>query len=321
MNKPLKRLLWTGAAVAVPVTVNSIIASRAQPMEQPLPGDIGYYDWIEGRVAFYRLGQGSPLLLVHNPNAAGSSWEWRKVFPELANRYTVYAIDLLGFGLSEKPDIDYSGAMLADLLHDFIQDVIGRRTHAVGSGLSSSYLVNAAVRRPEIIEHLVLVNPTGTTSMASPTVEGLTWAALRSPILGTSIYNTMVSMAGIENELLQHVYYNPCSVSPDIVQSLHASAHQHGSQFAAAAFISGRLDLPMRMAFSDISQPVLMIWGAEAFYTPLSDSVDLLYRHPQAQLVVLERCGMLPHDEKAGEFIRLVRDFLPQIGEAEEEAA
>jgi pimeloyl-ACP methyl ester carboxylesterase len=131
----------------------------------------------------------------------------------------------------------------------------------------------------------------------------------------------MMSMAGIESYLKERVYYDPTFVSPDMVRFLHSCAHQRGSQFGAAAFIAGRLDLPMRMAFSDISQPVLMVWGADAFYTPLSDSVDLLYRHPQAQLVVLEHCGMLPQDEKAGEFIRLVRDFLPQIGEAEEEAA
>ena len=161
MNKSLKSLLLAGAAVAIPATVNAIIAYRAGQMTQPLPGDVAYYDWVYGRVAYYRMGQGMPLVLVHHPNAGSSSWEWRKVFPALANHYTVHAIDLLGFGLSDKPDVPYSGRMYADLLHDFLQDVIVEPADAIGSALGASYVVNAAVRRPESLRRLMLVNPTG----------------------------------------------------------------------------------------------------------------------------------------------------------------
>ncbi len=88
MKKSLKSLLLAGAAVAIPATVNAMIAYRAGHMEQPLPGEVAYYDWVYGRVAYYRMGQELRWLLVHHPNAGGSSWEWRKVFPTLANQYT-----------------------------------------------------------------------------------------------------------------------------------------------------------------------------------------------------------------------------------------
>jgi pimeloyl-ACP methyl ester carboxylesterase len=312
MNRSTKGLIWAGAAVAVPAAINAVIASRAGRAEQPLPGDIAYYDWAYGRVAYYRLGIGDPLLLVHNPNAGGSAWEWRKVFPELANRYTVYAIDLLGYGLSEKPNIDYTGAIFADLVNDFLIDVIDRPADVVGSALSASYLVNTAVRRPESIKHLALTNPTGAATRVPDALAGVARSVVRSPLLGTSIYNGMVSMSGIRNELMRHLYYDPDFATPDVVNYLYTAAHQPGSRNAAAALLAGRLDLPMRMAFADLTQPVLLVWGRQAYYTPDSDAADLLYRHPQARLEILDECGMLPQDEKAGEFIRLVTDFLSQ---------
>lgn len=310
MNRPLKGLLWAGAALAVPAAVNALIASRIGHLEQPLPGDVGYYDWIYGRVAFYRMGQGSPVLLVHSPYAGASSWEWRKIFPALAMQHTVYALDLLGFGLSEKPSIAYSGRLYAELLHDFLQDVIGERADAIGSALSASYLVNVAVRRPESLQHLVLVNPTGVTTNWQAGMAGVTWSALRAPVLGTSLYNALVASPNIERELLEHVYFDPTAITPETVSQLYTAAHQPGSKYAATAFITGRLDLPMRQAFSSLSQPVLLVWGREAYYTPITDAADLLFRHPQARMVILDECGMLPHDEKAGDFLLLVRDFL-----------
>jgi pimeloyl-ACP methyl ester carboxylesterase len=310
MNKSLRNLLLAGAAVAVPATINAVIASRAGQAEQPLPGDLGYYDWVHGRVAFYRLGQGPPLVLLHHPNAGGSSWEWRKVFPALANQHTVYALDLLGFGLSEKPNVPYSGRMLAELVHDFLEDVVVEPAHAIGSGLSAAYLVNVAVRRPSCLQKLVLVNPTGMAAMSVQPVEQAAWSALRSPVLGTSLYNAIMSRKSLAEELRRHIYYDPAMVAPAVVNDLYTFAHQPGSQYSAAAYFAGRLSLPMRLAFSSLEQPALLVWGRDAYYTPVGDAMDLLYRHPQAQLEIIDECGMIPHDEKAGEFLLVTEKFL-----------
>lgn len=318
MNKSLRNLLLAGAAVAVPATINALIASRVGRAEQPLPGDLAYYDWVYGRVAYYRMGQGRPLVLIHNPNAGGSSWEWRKVFPELANHYTVFALDLLGFGLSDKPNVDYSGRMMGELVHDFLEDVIPAPASAIGSGLGASYLVNTAVRHPDRLQKLVLVNPTGMAAMAAPPVEAVTWGVMRTPVLGTSVYNAMMSRQAMLEELRRHVYYDPAMVTDAVLNDLYTFAHQPGSRYAVAAFLSGRLSLPMRLAFSSLSLSTLLIWGRDAYYTPVADAADLLYRHPQAKLEILDECGMIPHDEKAGEFLTLVEDFLQQ---GEEQAA
>ncbi len=321
MNRSMRRLFLAGAVVAVPAAINAVIAAHAASMEQQLPGEIGYYDWVHGRVAYYRLGQGPPLLLVHNPHAGGSAWEWRKVFPELANRYTVYALDLLGFGLSDKPNIAYSGVIYADLVHDFLEDVVHEPAIGIGSALGASYLVNVAVRRPERMARLVLANPLGTTMTESPIIERAAWEILHTPVLGETIYNAMTARAQLERELRQHMYFDPAMVTRDVVRTVNAFAHLPGSRFAASAFITGRLDLPIRLAFAALTQPVLLVWGREAYYAPVADAADLLYRAPQARLEIIDECGMLPHDEKAGEFLSMVKVFLAEPAGGEERAA
>ena len=312
MNRSTKGLLAAGLAVAVPAVVNAVIAARTPEVTTPLPGDLGYYDWVYGRVAFYRLGQGAPLLLIHSPYPGSSAWEWRKLFPALANEFTVYALDLLGFGLSDKPNVPYSGRMYAELTHDFLQDVVGQRADAIGSALGCSYLVNTAVRRPELLRRLVLANPIGASSALPAYREFIAWNALRSPILGTALYNSLVTAGNIEQELITHYYYDASMVTLDVVDTLYAFAHQPGSQYAAAAFMTGRLGLPLRLAFSSLTQPVLLLWSRDAYYTPIIEAADLLYRHPETRLEIIEECGMLPHDEKAGEVIHLVSDFLSE---------
>ncbi|HEY3415471.1 MAG TPA: hypothetical protein VGM23_01190, partial [Armatimonadota bacterium] len=143
------------------------------------------------------------------------------------------------------------------------------------------------------------------------------WTAFHVPVVGTSTYFAMMTMHGIERELKEHIYADPTLVTPEMVEQLYIASHQPGGQYAAAAYLSGRLDLPMRLAFADLDRPTLLVWGRDAYYTPLTDAADLLYRSPQAKLEILNDCGMLPHDEKAGEFIRLARDFLSETSAGE----
>jgi len=133
---------------------------------------------------------------------------------------------------------------------------------------------------------------------------------LRTPVVGTSVYYALVSSQAIERELRTHIYYDPAMVTPAVVQDQYTFAHQPGSQYAAAAFLAGRLSLPMRLAFSSLESPTLLLWGRDAYYTPVGDAMDLLYRCPAARLEVLDDCGMLPHDERAGEFLSRVNPFL-----------
>src|ERR1051325_5545728 len=110
MNRTLKWLLFGAAVVAIPAIVNEVIFMRRRPLESldGLEGEFFEYPWRWGRVAYHVKGSGPPLLLIHGIYAGASSYEWRNNFDALCEDFTVYALDLLGFGASDKPEAQYT---------------------------------------------------------------------------------------------------------------------------------------------------------------------------------------------------------------------
>ena len=79
------------------------------------------YRWRLGNIHYTKIGEGKPLLLVHDLEPASSSYEWHEVRKKLSKDHTVYTIDLLGFGRSEKPNLTYTNYLYVQLLSDFIK--------------------------------------------------------------------------------------------------------------------------------------------------------------------------------------------------------
>ena len=82
------------------------------------------YHWRYGDISYSVTGEGKPVLLVHNLKEDSSSIEWSEIIPKLSRSNTVYAIDLLGCGLSDRPNITYTSYMYTQLINDFIRNVI-----------------------------------------------------------------------------------------------------------------------------------------------------------------------------------------------------
>src|SRR5512146_3207812 len=89
--------------------------------ETALSGETGYYPWTQGSLRYTVKGRGEPLALIHGIYPGASSFEYRKVFDRLAERYRVFALDLLGFGQSGRPAIDYTPALYVELIEDFLR--------------------------------------------------------------------------------------------------------------------------------------------------------------------------------------------------------
>lgn len=79
-------------------------------------------------VYYTKEGTGKPLLLIHDLDTCTSGYEWKQLIPFLSNKYTVYTIDLLGFGRSEKANMTYTNFLYVQLISDFIKSEIGHRT-------------------------------------------------------------------------------------------------------------------------------------------------------------------------------------------------
>jgi pimeloyl-ACP methyl ester carboxylesterase len=295
-------------------TAGLVLLNRSLELDDlppTLPGRMLDWDWRHGRVRYTTLGEGPPLVLLHGVHAAASSFEMRKIFEPLADRFTVYAPDLLGFGKSDRPPLEYSGELYADLVTDFLDQAVGGPCAIVASSLSSAYAVAAAVRRPTLVNRLVFICPTGAAraTRSDALAETLYWF-LRLPIQGRAAFNALVSRPSIRSYLRRQAYFDPSHATEQVVEQNWATAHQPNARFAPAAFLGGRLDFPLRPYFVRLSQPTLLVWGEDARCPPVSEGRSLEALNARSTLHVVERCGMLPHDERADHFLGLVRPFL-----------
>jgi pimeloyl-ACP methyl ester carboxylesterase len=309
--------LFLGCALVGLEAFNTWLAWQAGPLHSALPGSTRFYRWPRDEQpisVFYKtIGKsGPPLVLVHGVDAAASSDEWRAVAGALAETHRVVAVDLPGFGLSDRPNLAYQAADYVDFLDDFLRDVLGEPATIVGSSLSAAYAIAVTARSPERVRSLLLVCPTGLEHLADPpkTWQRALGILLRLPIVGAAAFNALVSRRAIGYFLGERTFANPSLVTPEVVDAYYRASHQEGARFAPAAFVSGALNLSVRETYPSLTQPVFIIWGRDARITPVSDANLFIQTRRQTRLKVLDRCGLLPHVEKAEAFLEIARQAL-----------
>ena len=299
------KVLGAGAMVALNRRL------RLDDLPPTLPGRNHDWAWREGRVRYTTLGDGPPLVLLHGIHAAASSFEMRQVFEPLARHFAVYAVDLLGFGKSERPPTHYTGELYGELLQDFLDRVVGGPAAIVASSLGAAYAASSAARRPETVDRLVLICPTGEAGITSSGLRSeLVYWALRAPVHGEALFNGLVSRPSLRRFLEKGAYAAPARVTDALVDQHWATAHQPNARYAPAAFIGRRLNFPLLARLARVKQPTLLVWGREAGFTPLSEAAALQNANPRARLEVIEDAGMLPHEEQADRFLEIVVPFL-----------
>ncbi|HYH87433.1 MAG TPA: alpha/beta fold hydrolase [Pyrinomonadaceae bacterium] len=315
LQKFLKGIVAGGAAsVAALAAVNAAVARDVpEPETGALGGEAGSYDWKHGHIFYRHAGPDNApaVVFVHGLGAGTRSFMWRRNFEPLARDFRVYAIDLLGFGYSDKPaNAPYSSDLYTELIADFLRDVVARPASVVAHTLSAAFAVRVADEQSELINSLVLVSPTGADNLSAR--PGMTGAAfyglLHSPVLGTSFYNAVTSERGIRDYARQQLFHEKRFATPRLVAHYYAVSHLPGAQHAATAFLSGYLNTDIREPFARLRQSVTLAWGRQDTTNPIEQAGLLLRLNPRARLEVFDRCRMMPQEEHAERFNALLRD-------------
>jgi len=317
LQKFWKGLIAGGAGVvAALAAVNAAVARDVpEPETGALGGEAGTFQCKHGQVFYRHAGRedAPPLVFVHGIGAGARAFMWRRNFLPLSRDFRAYALDLLGFGYSDKPaNAPYSSDLYTELIADFLSEVVARRARVVAHGLSAAFAVRVAGERPELIDSLVLVSPTGADHLSAR--PGMTGAAfyglLHSPVLGTSFYNAVTSERGIRDFARDQLFYEKRFATPRLVAHYYAVSRLPGAQHAATAFLSGYLNTDIREPFARLRQPVMLAWGRQDTTNPIEQAGLLLRLNPRARLEVFDRCRMMPQEEHAERFNALLRDAL-----------
>jgi pimeloyl-ACP methyl ester carboxylesterase len=312
-----KTMLAGGAGLAALAAVNASIKRNAnEPDDNGLGGEAVFYPWKYGRIFYKVAGTGKPglpLVFVHGVGAGASSFMWRKNFDALAQDFRVYAVDLLGFGFSDKPaGAPYSADLYVELITDFIREIVGPPVNVIASSLGAAYCVRMADEHPELVRSLILNSAIGSDAINSrPGMSGAAfYGLLQSPVLGTSFYNVMASERSIRDYARNHLFYDHRRVTNRLVAHLYATSHQEGAQHAMAAFLSGYLNADPRTAFARLDQRVTLVCGKQDLTTQISKAEQIAKDNPRARLEVFDYCRMMPEQEHPDRFNALVRETL-----------
>jgi pimeloyl-ACP methyl ester carboxylesterase len=300
-----------GAALGAAALYNVTASHRIADLDNLLGGESREMDWRGHRIAYTRHGTGTPLLLVHGIYAGASSYEWRHTASVLAEQHTVYALDLLGFGRSARPNVRYTPAMYQAFLADFMAKLGHGPLVVAASALSAAHVVALAARDPQHIAALVLIGPAGVGQQreSSSTGQAATQLLLDAPVVGTAIYNALTSPVSMR-EFLEGLYANDRLVSDELVEAYVQNARQPGAKHAVAAFVGGRLNVDIRNALRRVRHPMHILWGDQARVNSVQNAHAFRVLKPEAEWTLVSDAGDLPHDEQPARTNEAILRFL-----------
>ena len=219
-------------------------------------------------------GQGTPLVLVHGLGSRGE--DWAALIPQFAaNGFHVYVPDLLGYGRTSRPDVDYSISLQEKLVADFMKSVGLPRADIAGWSMGGWVAAKLALDHPELVDRLVLYDSAG----------------LYFGSFDTEIFlPTDIASLDRLNAILQPVPPKiPAFASRDAVRMLQANAWV--VRRSVNSMTSGRDLLDFRL--HNLHKPTLIVWGGKDTLIPPTVGESMHHLIEGSSFVVAEDCGHL----------------------------
>ena len=274
------------------------------------------YHWRFGDIAYTEIGEGHPLLLIHDLESGSSSVEWHQVIQKLSKTNTVYALDLLGCGLSEHTGITYTSHIYTQLINDFIHDIIRQKTSAVVTGKSASFLLEACSINENAFEELILINPDSIRNFRkAPSKRTKTSnLILKLKIIGTFIYNELNTRKSIKKRFEEDYFYDSENIPEALIDYYYESSHL-GGLFAKNLYVSqiGRYtNVNIVRSLKTINKNIHILASAE-----LPDIRKIMkeyqYYNPAVEVEYLDYVRKLPQLEAPDEIVKYIRLYLYQL--------
>jgi len=226
------------------------------------------------RVHYYEGGEGPPLVFVHGLGA--ESLNWVQAMLDLRGQFHVYAIDLLGHGDTEKPDIAYSIEQQSEMLRQFLVTQNIKSADLVGVSMGGWVSLKLATEHPEVVNRLVVADSAGLKFQTSITVKNFLPA-------------TPEEFAAFMAMLTPRHYYVPYPVERDFLHQVAENAWITRRIFDSFLTYQDVLDGKLE----GIKSPVLVIWGKEESLIPMSVGEQMKWQLPNSSLLICADSGHL----------------------------
>lgn len=255
---------------------------------------------------YHEAGTGDAVVFIHGSGPGVTAWaNWRLALPVFATGYHVLAPDVLGFGYSDRPaDIRYGKDVWVEHILAFLEAKNIKRCHLVGNSMGGALAIALAVRRPDLINRMVLL---GSTGLPFPITSGL-----------DAVWGYQPDRERMRELIADYFAFDRSIVTDDLVELRYAASIQPGFQESySRMFPAPRQDGVNDLAtpaedIKRIAAPTLLVHGREDRVIPVDVSYELFKLIPDAQLHIFGRCGHWTQIERRAEFNTLVDAFFRQ---------
>ncbi len=316
-----------GTAVAAAgagwILYSKLVIDHNLPLPDAIPAPRRrFYSQTAGFVNYYvdESGEGKrPLLLIHSVNAAASAYEVRPIFQHYRGQRPVYAIDLPGFGFSDRMPGKYTPQIFEDAITDLIAYEIGEPVDAIAISLGSEFLARAAMANPNWFNSLTLISPSGFNQARSgrPTQQAsaqgsssTVYSIFSFPLWGRALFDLIATRRSIEFFLAKSFVGE---ITPGFIEYAYLSAHQPGAEHVPLHFVSGRLFTRnvRQIVYQNVTVPALVIYD-EDYYSRFDTLPELVEQYENWQAVRLTPSRGLPHFERMAETAVILDTFWQQ---------
>lgn len=314
MHKKLTTtVLLAGTSVAAIHGINRVHTSLCTIKNLLNNSENYYYEWRFGKIRYQKKGSGSPLLFIHDLTVGSSNYEFHRLINNLTEKHEVYSLDLLGYGMSDKPAMTYTNNLYEQLITDFIKNVIGRKTSVVVTGESVPFVIMSCHNYPDIFNKMIYINPQSLylQNQIPSRQTSLFKLLIESPVIGTFIYHLFSNRPSIEKAFYQTNFYNPEEVREKYVYNYLEAAHLGGynSKYAFASYTGKYMNMNILNELKEINNSILIIGGEK------EKEIKTIIENYKYYNASIEECFIpetkhLPQLEAPDEILEQIRIFL-----------
>jgi len=319
---PVKDGGLRGASVAVQIEVEKRVPLPAliqsiQALDEALlilPFKSNSWSWRGSNINYSVSGSGKPLILVHG--FGGNVGHFARLIPFLAENHKVYAIDLLGFGASDKPgNTEYGPELWAELVCDFAKEFTLEGSVLFGNSIGSLCVLAAAAKAgSDLFRGVVLLNCAGAMNRKGLAQDGLALRLvapifivveylLQRPKIANFLFNKFRSKENVKQILQQQAYCDKQAVTDQLVDILHHPSTDEGALDVFVKVFTGEPGPRPEVLVPQIDAPLLLLWGEKDPWTPPNGPISKYFRRVAAErdnvfVSILPDVGHCPHDDR-----------------------
>lgn len=250
-------------------------------------------------------GSGSKhIILLHGFRA--NTFTWRHLIDPLAEAgYHIWVIDLIGFGLSDKPiEAPYDLKFFLDQIEAFMDKNLIPKAHLVGNSMGGGLAINMAISHPDRVNSLTLIAALGyPLDLSFYLIIGKNFGPLLTPFLGPTIIRK-----GMED-----IVYRKETISDEQIIAYSLPYQLPGGATAATRTLENFDNqhlLTLKQFYPMIKNPVLVIWGDKDKLIPLNHYERFLKDFPTCEHLLIKNCGHIPQEEAPQEVTTAIINFL-----------